>query len=231
MALGGAAGLPMIAAFLWLGGCYAAFALGALRPAAISSVAVAGYLVTATGDVLLAFPTDAPGQPASWHGALHLAGVIVATAGTLIVAGGLLRGDRRPGGLAPDRPGRRRWSCSRRRSASPGASGPGGRRWSTSWASRRRRSSCRGACGGIREAATVAAASPEPGLADRLREVPARSACSSASSTLRRVASGTSRAPRRCARCCRSASIVISELQNWSCTRISFRSVTARVAR
>jgi hypothetical protein len=101
MALGGTAGLPMIAAFLWLGGCYAAFALGALRPAAISSVAVAGYLVTATGDVMLAFPTDAPGEPTSWHGGLHLGGVIVATVGTLIVAGGLLvatggRGSWRP---------------------------------------------------------------------------------------------------------------------------------------
>ena len=53
--------MPMIATFLWLGGCYVAFSLGALRPAAISSLAVAGYLVTASGDALLAFPTDAPG--------------------------------------------------------------------------------------------------------------------------------------------------------------------------
>ncbi len=90
MALGGPAGLPMIAAFLWLGGCYAVFALGALRPVALSSVAVAGYLVTATGDVLLAFPTDAAGEATSWHGWLHLTGVIVATVGTLIVAAALL---------------------------------------------------------------------------------------------------------------------------------------------
>jgi hypothetical protein len=90
MGIGGAAGLPMIAAFLWLGGCYAVFALGALRPVALSSVAVAGYLVTATGDVLLAFPTDAAGGSTSWHGTLHLAGVIVATVGTLIVAVALL---------------------------------------------------------------------------------------------------------------------------------------------
>lgn len=90
MALGGPPGVPMIATFLWLGGCYLAFSLGALRPAAISGVAVAGYLVTATGDLLLAFPTDAVGRPTSWHGTLHLTGVLVATAGTLIVSAGLL---------------------------------------------------------------------------------------------------------------------------------------------
>ena len=91
MSLGGVPGVPMIATFLWLGGCYAVFALGALRPAAISSLAVGGYLVTAGGDMLLAFPTDAPGSTTSWHGVLHLTGVIVATIGTLLVATGLLR--------------------------------------------------------------------------------------------------------------------------------------------
>lgn len=94
MALGGTAGLPMIAAFLWLGGCYAVFALGALRPMALSTVAVSGYLVTAAGDVLLAFPTDAAGEATSWHGWLHLAGVILATVGTLIVAAALLAATR-----------------------------------------------------------------------------------------------------------------------------------------
>jgi hypothetical protein len=91
MALEWPAGTAMIATFLWLGGCYVVFALGALRPAAVSSLAVAGYLVTASGDALLAFPTDPPGAATSWHGALHLAGVVVATAGTLVVAAGLLR--------------------------------------------------------------------------------------------------------------------------------------------
>lgn len=90
MALDGVPGLPMIAAFLWLGGCYVVFSLGALRPAAISGVAVVGYLVTATGDLLLAFPTDAVGRPTSWHGTLHITGVVVATVGTLIVCSGLL---------------------------------------------------------------------------------------------------------------------------------------------
>lgn len=90
MALGGPPGLPMIAAFLWLGGCYLVFSLGALRPAAISGVAVAGYLVTASGDLLLAFPTDAVGRPTSWHGTLHITGVVVATVGTLIVCASLL---------------------------------------------------------------------------------------------------------------------------------------------
>ncbi|MEX1264482.1 MAG: hypothetical protein WEE66_11235 [Actinomycetota bacterium] len=91
MALGGAPGVPMIATFLWLGGCYLVFALGALRPAAVSTLAVAGYVVSAGGDALLAFPTDASGEPTSWHGMLHVAGVLVATAGPLIVSAGLLR--------------------------------------------------------------------------------------------------------------------------------------------
>lgn len=91
MALGGAPGVPMIATFLWLGGCYLVFALGALRPAAVSAVAVAGYVVSASGDALLAFPTDASGEPTSWHGMLHVAGVLVATAGPLVVSAGLLR--------------------------------------------------------------------------------------------------------------------------------------------
>jgi hypothetical protein len=104
MALGGAPGVPMIATFLWLGGCYALFALGALRPAAISSLAVGGYLVTATGDLLLAFPTDAPGSTTSWHGVLHLAGVMVATIGTLLVAIGLLRATGGQGVWRPVRP-------------------------------------------------------------------------------------------------------------------------------
>ena len=104
MALGGAPGLPMIATFLWLGGCYAVFALGALRPAAISSLAVGGYLVSATGDVLLSFPTDAPGVTTSWHGAVHLAGVVVATIGTLVVATGLLRATGGRGVWRPLRP-------------------------------------------------------------------------------------------------------------------------------
>ena len=91
MALGGAPGVPMIATFLWLGGCYLVFAVGALRPAAVSGLAVAGYIVTAGGDALLAFPTDAPGEPTSWHGALHVAGVLVANAGTIVVSAGLLR--------------------------------------------------------------------------------------------------------------------------------------------
>ena len=104
MAVGGPAGLPMIATFLWLGGCYAVFALGALRPAAISSLAVGGYLVSATGDVLLAFPTDAPGAATSWHGEVHLAGVMVATIGTLVVATGLLRATGGRGVWRPLRP-------------------------------------------------------------------------------------------------------------------------------
>ncbi len=53
-----------------------------------------GYLVTASGDLLLAFPTDAVGRPVSWHGALHVTGVVVATVGTLLVSAGLLAATR-----------------------------------------------------------------------------------------------------------------------------------------
>lgn len=104
LALGGLAGVPMIAAFLWLGGCYAVFALGALRPAAVSTLAVTGYLITAGGDTLLAFPTDAPGTPTSWHGMLHVTGVVVATVGTLVAAYGLLRATRGRVAWRPLRP-------------------------------------------------------------------------------------------------------------------------------
>ena len=104
MALGGLAGLPMIASFLWLGGCYATFALYALRPAAVSTAAVAGYLLTASGDVMLAFPTDAPRAATSWHGAVHVVGVFMATVGTLAVAGGLLKATGGRGAWRPLRP-------------------------------------------------------------------------------------------------------------------------------
>jgi len=104
MALDGVAGVPMIAIFLWLGVCYWAFALGALRPAGISSIAVGGYLVTASGDLLLAFPTDAPGSATTWHGAVHLAGVVIATIGTVAVAGGLLHATGGRGAWRPLRP-------------------------------------------------------------------------------------------------------------------------------
>ncbi len=104
MALGGLTGVPMIATFLWLGGCYALFALYALRPATVSAIAVAGYLLTASGDVMLAFPTDAPGEATSWHGAVHVVGVFVATVGTLVVAAGLLTSTGGSGAWRPLRP-------------------------------------------------------------------------------------------------------------------------------
>ena len=62
MALGGAAGIPMIAAFCWLAACYTVFAMGALRPALVHRAAWTGFLGIALGDLLLAFPTDAPGR-------------------------------------------------------------------------------------------------------------------------------------------------------------------------
>ena len=93
MALGGAAGIPMTAAFLWLAGSYAVFALGALRPHLGSGpghrAAWTGFLAIALGDLLLAFPTDAPGGATTWHGALHLAGVLLGAIATLVTAAGV----------------------------------------------------------------------------------------------------------------------------------------------
>jgi hypothetical protein len=93
MALGGRPGVAMIAAFLWLAGCYGVFALGALRPALAGAPgargAWLGFLGIAAGDVLLAFPTDGPGARTTWHGALHIGGVLVATVATLVAAAGV----------------------------------------------------------------------------------------------------------------------------------------------
>jgi hypothetical protein len=89
MALGHLVGIPQTLAFLWLAGCYASFAIWALRPALHAVVATAGFLGCAVGDVLLAFPTDARGAGVSWHGTMHLAGVIVATVATLVATAGV----------------------------------------------------------------------------------------------------------------------------------------------
>jgi hypothetical protein len=104
MALDGRSGIPMIAAFLWLAGCYVVFALGALRPALAGAPAAGaawgGFLGIAAGDVLLAFPTDGPGAATTWHGGVHLGGVLLATAATLVAATGVTRATR----------GRRLWT-------------------------------------------------------------------------------------------------------------------------
>jgi hypothetical protein len=89
MALGGPPGIPMICAFLWLAACYSAFALGALRPELEAPAAWIGLLAIAGGDVLLAFPTDAPDTATTWHGSLHLAGVLLTTVATLVAAAGV----------------------------------------------------------------------------------------------------------------------------------------------
>lgn len=89
MALGGAAGLPQIGAFLLLAICYPVFALGALRPETRNRAAWGGFLGVAAGDLLLAFPTDGPGAGVSWHGEVHLAGVILVTAATAVAAAGV----------------------------------------------------------------------------------------------------------------------------------------------
>lgn len=102
MALGGAVGIPMICTFLWLTACYTVLSLGALRPALGHRAAWAGFLVIAAGDLLLAFPTDEPDVPTTWHGAVHLLGVVVVTVATVVAATGVTRATR-------DRPGWRPW--------------------------------------------------------------------------------------------------------------------------
>ncbi len=70
-------------AFLWLGACYAVFATRALRPEVGSAAATGGFLAAAPGDALLAFPTDVS-RGTSWHGALHLVGVLLVTSATVV---------------------------------------------------------------------------------------------------------------------------------------------------
>lgn len=94
MALGGAVGIPMICTFLWLTACYTVLSLRALRPALGHPAAWVGFLAIAAGDGLLAFPTDQPGVQPTWHGTLHLAGVVVVTLATLVAAAGVTRATR-----------------------------------------------------------------------------------------------------------------------------------------
>ena len=94
MAVGDPAGVGQIMAFLWLAGCYAVFALGALRPALGDPLATGGFLAIAAGDFLLAFTTDGPGAARSWHGTLHLVGVTTATVATLVATVGVTRATR-----------------------------------------------------------------------------------------------------------------------------------------
>jgi hypothetical protein len=93
MALGGWPGVPQTLAFLLLAGCYGTFGLRALRPALGtapgSHAAWGGFLAIATGDLFLSFTTDAAGAGVSWHGSLHLVGVLLVTIATLFAAGGL----------------------------------------------------------------------------------------------------------------------------------------------
>ena len=89
LALGGAPGIPQILAFCWLGACYTVFSLGALRPMLGKRSAWVGFLTIAAGDGLLAFPTDASGTQLTWHGTLHLMGVVVVTGATLVATVGV----------------------------------------------------------------------------------------------------------------------------------------------
>ncbi len=132
--------------------------------------------MSATGDALLAFPTDAPGQPTSWHGALHLAGVLVANAGTIVVARRTVAGDRRPR-LVASRFARRP-QCS---FAATAVGVGGGFDVGLGQDGLRGRDHAAGGGGAVVPCTEPCATgprlgrpacSPEPGLADRLREVP-----------------------------------------------------------
>lgn len=105
MALGGWPGVPQTLAFLWLAGSYPVFGLRALRPllgtAPGSRAAWGGFLAIATGDVFLSFTTDAAGAGVSWHGALHLVGVLLVTVATLITAGALTLATRNQASWRP----------------------------------------------------------------------------------------------------------------------------------
>lgn len=85
MALGNA-GIPQIVAFLFTGACYIPFALWAVRPALPGRAPWIGFLALAVGDVLLAFRTDAAELPLSWHGTVHVGGVLLVTTATAAVA-------------------------------------------------------------------------------------------------------------------------------------------------
>lgn len=93
MALDGLRGIPQTFAFLWLAGSYLVFGLRALRPALGivpgTHAAWVGFLAIAAGDVFLSFTTDATGTAVSWHGTLHLFGVLLSTFATLIATAGI----------------------------------------------------------------------------------------------------------------------------------------------
>ena len=84
MAIGGWPGIPQIFAFLLLAVSYALFAWWALL-FALGRGFIA-FTVIALGELFLAFPTDARGADVSWHGVLHLTGVLVVTASTSVAA-------------------------------------------------------------------------------------------------------------------------------------------------
>jgi hypothetical protein len=84
MAIGGWSGTPQIVAFLILACCYPVFAWWALRPS-VGQGAMA-FTAIAVGELFLAFPTDARGQTVSWHGVMHLTGVLIVTVATGIAA-------------------------------------------------------------------------------------------------------------------------------------------------
>ena len=102
MATGGPpAAVPQILAFLWLGGCYAVFAVFALRPVLRAPVVTWSFLAVAVGDLMLASPTDVAGASVTWHGRLHLTGVLVATVATVVAAAASLVAVRRRPGWGP----------------------------------------------------------------------------------------------------------------------------------
>ncbi len=103
MATGGPpASIPQTLAFVWLGSCYLVFALGALRPVLRSPWVTWAFVLIACGDLLLAFTTDVPDVRPTWHGSVHLAGVVLATAATVVATAASLV-------VVHGRPGWRSW--------------------------------------------------------------------------------------------------------------------------
>jgi hypothetical protein len=99
MATGGPpASIPQTLAFLWLGGCYLVFSFGALRPVLRAPAVTWGFAAIACGDILLSFATDVPDVHPTWHGGVHLVGVLLATAATVFATAASLVAVRgRPG--------------------------------------------------------------------------------------------------------------------------------------
>lgn len=101
-------GAGQVLVFLVFAGLYTVFAAYAVRVATWSRLARFGSRATLSGAVLtplLAFHTDPPGGPVTWHGVLHALGYFALVASLLValatLSPGLLRRDPRAWRSAP----------------------------------------------------------------------------------------------------------------------------------